>query len=721
MIHKNKNTRKIFAMFLTAVITVSATQTIPAADTVSNTPKEEVVYINLNAGGNVKEINVVNIFDLSQEGHIADHGSYQSVRNMTGTEEITYENDVVSINAKAGKLYYEGKLESNEMPWDISIHYYMDGKEFDAEEIAGMSGALKIKMDIAENSSCRGGFFENYALQVSLSLDTKQCSNIIAEDATTANVGSNKQLTFTILPGKGASFEITADVKDFEMDSISINGIPLHLNIEIDDAALMEKVTELSAAIEKLDDGAAELKSGIGVLQNSAQTDLLNGTHNLLDGTDLLHKSAAGLKDGGQTLHQGTSELNHAGSALESGVSSLNSGILEIKDALRMLNQQSPALRSGSAEMKSALATLQSEISAVSVNADDLNALINASSAIKSGIDSLVAGASSLQENAGFVAYKALMTQNGLDIDTLKQTNDATILNLQSTVEALNTQLAAMQGAGMDISALAAQIEQQNALITLLQANNAAIDGTAAYLDILQQNIGALLQGAIELQTNYTAFDTEIIKLVDTLKGLIYQVSELTSAVNTLLNKYTELDSGMNAYTDAVAQIVSGYARISDGASQLVTGSRKLKTGTESLYAGTDQLLTGITELYDGTGTLKDGSGALDEGVQKLLAGIAQLYNGSEAMKEGTAAMRTETAGIDTKIDEQINTLLEAVTGNGAEPESFVSELNSNVKSVQFVIKTASVKQETAEASEAEEPEKLNFWQKLLRLFGLYK
>lgn len=133
---------------------------------------------------------MVNIFELDKEGRIIDYGEYQSLRNMTTTDSLEYSDDTVTIDAEAGKLYYEGKLDSNVMPWKVDIHYYMDGKEYTGEEIAGMSGALKITISITENTSCKGGFFDNYALQASLALDTDTCSNIEAPDATVANVGA---------------------------------------------------------------------------------------------------------------------------------------------------------------------------------------------------------------------------------------------------------------------------------------------------------------------------------------------------------------------------------------------------------------------------------------------------------------------------------------------------------------------------------------------------
>ena len=78
----------------------------------------------------------------------------------------------------------------------------MDGKEYSWNEIAGMSGQLKMTMKITENKNYEGQF---------LMLCTGLCyagygpvQNIDAPDATIANVGKNKQLTYTILPGKGA-------------------------------------------------------------------------------------------------------------------------------------------------------------------------------------------------------------------------------------------------------------------------------------------------------------------------------------------------------------------------------------------------------------------------------------------------------------------------------------------------------------------------------------
>lgn len=714
----HRKTSKILPVILTAALLLSFVP-VSAYAAEPNTPKEEVVYINLNGDGSIREINVVNIFNLDQDGQIIDYGRYQSLRNMTTTDEIHQSEDMVTIDAKEGKLYYEGKLDESVMPWNISLYYYMDGQEYTAEEMAGKSGALKITGSITENENCPGDFFDGYALQVSLTLDTKKCSNIIAEDATIANVGSDKQLTYTILPGKGADFEITADVSDFKMDGISINGIPLKLNIDVDDEELMDQIAELMDAIEQLDDGASALHDGVSDLQNRVQTDLQSGVQELKNGAARLYDGTSELKDGGSNLQSGAYELQNGATSLDEGILSLNQGASQIQAALNALNQQSPALSEGSAEFKAALVQLQTALSGISVTAEDLSELRGASSAMKAGIDELVNGVTALQQSVSFDTYKAAMSSNGLDIESLCQSNRDAISSLQAMIAELNNQLAVMQENGMDTSALEAQIGQLSNISTLLGANNASITGTEAYLTSVNQNLSALLSGATALRTNYANFDAQIGALVDTLGTLAYQMGTLSSAVNTLVSEYEKLDTGITDYTNAVAQIVAGYSQISDGTQQLVFGSSAVKAGAESLYSGTGELLSGIVEIYNGSGTLKYGTGALDEGVAELLTAIAQLYDGTGELKDGTSAMREETSGTDSEIN-KIDDLLSCITGEDMEVSSFVSEKNESIKSVQFVIRTESI--HTAEAEEVieQEPVDLNFFQKILKLFGLY-
>lgn len=62
--------------------------------------------------------------------------------------------------------------------------------------------------------------------------------------------------------------------------------------------------------------------------------------------------------------------------------------------------------------------------------------------------------------------------------------------------------------------------------------------------------------------------------------------------------------------------------------------------------------------------------------------------------------------------------MIDSISGSG-EIKSFVSDKNTNVKSVQFVIKTDAIEISEAEEQESNQEEKLTFWQKLLKLFKI--
>ena len=701
--------KRILALALTLVLLISVlpTNALAVQETKS---KEEVIYVNLNPDGSVKEIVAVNIFDLKESGTITDYGDYTAVRNMTGTETIAYSDDTVTIQADAGKLYYEGKLNSTVMPWNVSVRYYLDGTEYSAQEVAGRSGALKIVVDITRNEASDSMFFDAFALQVNLTLDTAKCSNIVSKSATVANVGRDKQLTHTILPGSGANLEITADVVDFAMEGIAINAIPLNLNVELDESMLTEDIGKLIGAIEQLDVGAERLKDGLATLQDSANNELSDGVDSIVSGAKELQTGAATLQQGGSALSTGAKELQIGTAAFHDGMKTLNSGIQTIQSALNTLNSQSGTLKNGSAAYLNALKQLQDALNAIAVTDEDLSALTDASAQILAGITEIANGADQLQQNVSFAALKAAMAQNGLDVDMLKQNNSAAAAQLRNTIEE-NRELAAILG----LEDMLASLES---VILLLNANNAFIDGTGVYLDTVGSHAKTLTNGAAQLLTSYTEFNSVINQLADAMGSLSSNMAQLTNAVNTLVAEYSKIHNGIGSYTGAIAEITAGYTEVANGAAQLASGSGALMEGADKLYDGTSELLTGISTLYQGTSALNAGTTDLDSGVAKLLEGVATLFDGSKQLEEGTTTMLDESDGLDETITDKVDEILAEITGKAAHIDSFVSDRNGEIKAVQFVIRTEAV-QPKAEAAAAEpQEEELSFWDRLWRLFG---
>ena len=648
-----KNYNKIIAVAMAGAICGSTAFSSISLAATKSSEKEEVIYANLTSSGDIEKIYAVNIFE---DKDIVDYGVYETVKNMNTMDKINYSNGKITIQNSEDKLYYQGIMKQNtEMPWTIKVRYKLDGVEYAPSELAGKSGKLEISISIKENKNCKKNFFENYALQTVVQLDTNLCENIKSDEATMANVGGLKQLTYTILPGNEKDIKITSDVTDFEMSEIQVNGINLNLGLDkdsIDTSSLTGELDKLKDAVNDLDDGANELNDGAKKLDDGAVT--------------------------------------------------LTDGIKTIQEGLDQLNSKSSSLTSGSSEVLSALKTIQSSLNNVSTSSKDLKQLSSASTSIKSGIDSLVNGLKIVDSSID--TYNSSLKKAGLNsASELAQKNKQAIsaLGITSTQrklysaytsggsQAVSAELAKLAQAGdSEAVALYKQVSAGNtdevtqyvqaagkliSVETLLKADASYIEGSSKLINGIDAQMSTssgqttLMSGAVSLQTNYKKFDASIQDLVSSLNNLMANMTQLKSGINKLTDNYATLDSGIKEYTSAVNKITNGYSKVYEGALDLVSG-------THSLYKGT-------TELTDGTGEFKG-----------------------------------ETSDLDSKVDDEVDSMIDNFAGGDFEVESFVSDKNTDVDSVQFVIKTEAIKKEEVKVEE-EKNEELNFWQKLLNLF----
>ena len=638
-----KNYNKIIAVAMAGAICGSTAFSSISLAATKSSEKEEVIYANLTSSGDIEKIYAVNIFE---DKDIVDYGVYK----------INYSNGKITIQNSEDKLYYQGIMKQNtEMPWTIKVRYKLDGVEYAPSELAGKSGKLEISISIKENKNCKKNFFENYALQTVVQLDTNLCENIKSDEATMANVGGLKQLTYTILPGNEKDIKITSDVTDFEMSEIQVNGINLNLGLDkdsIDTSSLTGELDKLKDAVNDLDDGANELNDGAKKLDDGAVT--------------------------------------------------LTDGIKTIQDGLDQLNSKSSSLTSGSSEVLSALKTIQSSLNNVSTSSKDLKQLSSASTSIKSGIDSLVKGLKTVDSSidtynsslkkAGLNSASELAQKNKQALSALGITNTQRKLYSAYTSggsQAVSAELAKLAQAGDseavelykqvsagNTDAVTQYVQAAGKLIsveTLLKADASYIEGSSKLINGIDAQMSTssgqttLMSGAVSLQTNYKKFDASIQDLVSSLNNLMANMTQLKNGINKLTDNYATLDSGIKEYTSAVNKITNGYSKVYEGALDLVSG-------THSLYKGT-------TELTDGTGEFKG-----------------------------------ETSDLDSKVDDEVDSMIDNFAGGDFEVESFVSDKNTDVDSVQFVIKTEAIKKEEVKVEE-EKTEELNFWQKLLNLF----
>ena len=623
--------------------------------------KEEVIYGVADTSGQMQNINVVNIF--SSGSHV-DYGNYTSVKMLNTADKITQDSDEISFSSDASRVYYQGTMNADtQLPWKIKITYLLDGQERSGEELAGAFGKIKIHISIKGNKSCKGSFYEDYALQVTGTLDTEKCSNIKAADATIANVGKQKQLSYTVLPGEGLDTWLSADVKDFEMDAFTINGVKLNLDIDIDDSELQTEIDKITDVTNTLNKGAKELAD-----------------------------KGSSLKDGGNSVQQGSENLQKGSEQLDTGVKNIQDGISSVQQALIKMNAKSSSLTDGSADVLEALTTIQKSLSGVSSKADDIKKLTDASGKIKTSLNQLTKGSNDLSEKLGYDQYAAILKAKGLDVNALQTGNETAVKNLAQQIETLKTQQKALEqqtGHEQEVAALEAQIKSLEETQTLLSGNSAMFSGTRQYLDQMSDAAGQLSDGMTELNKQYQIFDKSLSQLTTELKKLTGQMTQLQQGVQKLVKNYKKLDKGISEYTEGVAKITAGY--------------ESLQKGSESLVSGSESLVDGMSELTKGT--------------KELNQGISEYTSGASEVADGTQKFADETSGMDKKVEDKIDEMISSYQKSDTPTVSFVSEKNKDVSSVQFVLKTESIKAEdTVETTT--ETKNMTFLEKIKNLFS---
>lgn len=675
-----KHTKRIVSVLLAVLILMGVFPYSAFAES-ENTPKEEVVYVNLNADGSVKEINVVNIFNLDENGRIIDYGRYESLRNMTSVDKIGYSGETVTIDAKAGKLYYEGKMEKNIMPWNISLRYYMDGKEYSASEIAGKSGALKIAMKITENKDCTGNFFEGYALQAVITLDTEKCNNISAGGTTVANVGSNKQLTYTVLPDKGADIEITADVSNFEMSKIAVNGIKLNLDIEIDNAEIKSKIDEIAGGVNDLDDGASKLNEGAKELYSG--TDILN------DKVGELYAGIGALKGGTSELSGGLAEIAAKDKELLEGGCSAFKGLCSAVETILNSELEKSGLQTVTLTPENYAEVLTQLLK--TMDADNIyktaynKALAEATEQVNANAEDIYSGYAEQNADAIYNAY------------------------VQSQADELYKQVAAQ---AVFEQLIAGGYSNEQAISCLQTAEGQVLIAQAA-TNISEEQKQHIISAAV---ADLTDEQKAQIKAA-TVKSLTNEQKEqIKNGYIEQIMKSTEVTSEITAAVVASGSAVASVAKLKgqlDNYSLFYDGLKQYTSAVRNAASGADTLKLNMDTLYANVGTLKLSVGNLNDGVNKLFEGTTEL-------NKGTSNFASETEGIERNLNGKIDSMISSATGSDINITSFVSKKNTNVKSVQFVIQTEAIEVSETVKGEPIAEEKLNFWQKLLRLFGLY-
>ncbi len=704
--------RKALALVLSAILIASTASTAFAQDPVE---KDEVVYINLSHDGSVESIYVVNAYDLTEEQPVTDFGNYREVKNLTTTEELSVQDGAISFTAPKGKFYYQGELDSAQIPWLVSVTYQLDGQPISGGELAGKEGHLEMTLSLRQNPDANPVYFDNFAIQATVLLDSERCKNITAPSATLANVGGDKQMSYIVLPGKEKDFTISADVTDFEMDAIQINGIPLTLDIDDPDTTeIKDKIYELKDGAKELDDGAFQLDDGATQLQDGA-LELKDGAADLYDGTDDLYDGVKDLDEGADKLRSGAGDLKEGADQLKAGFDQLNQSSRELKAGIAATQQQMISALEGSG--------VPIQLPPTPSDPLDTTYLLQVGMALDKGFDLAIgqieAAIKQLESGGSSIELAALAPEM-----TVRVLSAAVSVDEDGSISEEGSEDTSSEGSeGNSGDSSTGEGSEGNSGDSSTGEGSEGNSGDSSTGEGSEGNSGGNSTGE-----GSSSGEGQLLPPADEggnanrpsapanpSQSFPQHQNELADPGDQLAILQTQLASlkqfkQVNTLCMGTLQYMAGTEQLSTGYTSLYDGILELRSGISELVGGVQELLDGSKELFDGASDLRDG-------VDELFDGTTELKDGTIELTDGTTELRDQSDEMDSKVDEEIDKMLDEYRGGDFDMVSFVSDKNTQVDSVQFVMKVAEIQIEEEEAPVIQEEVKPSFWQKLVNLF----
>jgi len=530
--------------------------------------KNETVYIILEHDGSVKDERVVNrISGVNGDLNWIDFGKYDDIQNMVSEyvpeisgDEICWPMTILEM----GDLYYQG-ITNKDLPVEVDIKYYLDGKEIKGRELAGRSGNLKIQIKI-ENKLVQEDpisylnhnrvwtenddeYYVPLLVQVQIKADLDIYSDIRADDGSKVVIGKEMNIGFGGYLFPDNEYIIEMKGEDIELAPINIIVIPGKLPFpDTEDA--QEDLTEMADGLKEMADG----------------------TYEMVDGMDEMLDRSGEFKDGIQDLIDAIAEINHGAYELDINSVPISSGMKDLIGGLDTLKSETEALVGG------------------------LNEIDQGTAGIGTGISQLAAGAGELSTNADLLRGGMVTFQAGHW--GLMLLADAILAAYPDTPE--NAQIRALA----------------NGVI----AEGTAIDGFVIGIQGISTGSAELSSGLNELSSNFSAYSSGVNEIASRTGAMPTGVGQLADGMRGLYNGWRE-------YSDGISKLYDGTQQFYDETTGFPVDINKLLDGIEEIRDGIKKLVDeGIIEIEDGViksiDDIKYGQ-AMEEEVNKL----AEDYN----------------------------------------------------------------------------------------------
>ena len=645
-----KNIEKILALSLVSSMTFANLSFAEQQDLIK---KSETVYVTVE-GNEIKDKSVSVWLNSDKNIKANDKSNLTNVKDLKTDKELKSENGYLKLDENKKDIYYKGDTDKK-LPVDVSVKYFLDGKEMKASELEGKSGHLKIvitsKNNRYEAKTIDGqsrNVYSPYVVVAAMTFDDEKVENVTSDDIKVVKDGKNEIVTTVMTPGMKQNLRGIVEDKNLDKfkDEVSVEmDIKDYKPVEIYSVITNEFFQE-KKNIDSLD----KLQNGVKELQDNSQK-LVDASVKLSEGQDKLNSGISQMQTGVTKLHSGSQKLASSTQQMQGKFSGIQSKVGPIQGYVAQMNDGSLKLYNGISDYTAAVAKIKENTAKIKEGSEKLakgaTDLDNGVGKLKDATSQLRAGTENMKEMTAQkdqLLEKSSQLSNGLNglagsygqlADTVEQISGKS-QQLKDSSAQFNEKLqqVAQLAGGAETSAstekiargLESSAEGLNNAIQQLQANNeeGQLNDTIAYLQA-QKNVMYVQAESIRNAGSQNAGQQ---KLQAALAQLAQSSSALSQGNADLSNALMRTSAAMN---QSKAKLVDSSNQLSQGLGQM--------GGALNGADGLSTLKDSIDKLDDATGQIKGGSQTLKEGTLQNEKAMAMLLNGMEELDKNSSAL----------------------------------------------------------------------------------
>lgn len=626
---KRQNMARIEKIVVSGILIISLVLGNGAFSHAEKTVREESVYVNADSEGECLETTI--------------------------TERLIQKDNNNVLEEKT----YEGTAQ-DKLPVEVSFSYQLDGKRAKAEEVAGKSGTVRIKVSYTNHSQVKKKIngkkeqvYTPFLMVTVMVLPAEHFSNVKINHGKVLNQEDSYIVFGYGLPGVADSLKIKdEDLKKQIPDSFTITAETK--NFELDQTFTYAS-TEIFSEFDLEDDSLLDdVEQGLHTLTDSSEK-LVKGSNKIASSVRLFEQQFAQYATGEQGVNQGIKKVTKGGIALQKGIRSYVSGVNTLADgmgnyvaATKQVTDGAHSLYRGIQELPASYTEFSVGLKNYTVTVDEMakqetaTALKNGASGVTSGITDMN---TSLKELEGtFDSYATTIATIREQADSCEDEESKQILlTCAQELETLS--------------------ERQKESVTALK-NTTSSDGT-------------LKSGADNLSVDITRMVDGIQTLSEKSAALRSADSKISMGISVLEENGKNLSEGSKKLSGNHAAVTKGAKKIKKAGKTLIEGGKSLKKGMSQLNKGSNRLHKATEKVSGGVGMLQKGTSGLSSGMKKFdQSGIQKL---ERMYREDFQEMK-----------ERLSALIDCAK----EYRAFSGKEEQENSSVRFIIETEAIKAE---------------------------